>query len=473
MAEQVKLSSIEGWLKELYPESPAKLVPEYSYFIKLPFDPNGKSAVGAHYNMPMLLSHESGVTVAGADADAFALNKPSSLQMKNAQVVSNQFLIRSKVSYEVVARASTSREAFGPIAAQILESMSAALSKRRELSYLYGRKALAVAASGSTSAFVVSTGTWAPMVWAGAEGTAVQVLRPGTSGNVGKYTNVIPAGSAVSADAAAKDGSGPTGNTNNSVCSTITAVNFDTRTLSIASTVAIAAADEIFFAGAVTGLSGGAETAFNGTSGTYLSPSYREMVGLDAVATSSSTLYGIDTASYGLFKPNTYAVSGSLTLSKLQSALLKSVGKGLEGGGVALVSYEALINMLNTHLDPTAITTSVSTVTASSKVGPVLNKAADGERLKLGAKGVDVITPAGNLKIVPHMFVKPEEAFIFQEKSLKRIGAQDVSFKTPGNEDEKLFVQMSDAAGYEVRQYSNEGLFIDRPGLVTKLTSIS
>lgn len=454
MAEVNGVSNIEGWLKELYPEDPAKLIPESNYFLKLPFDPTGKDAVGAGYNMPILVTHENGVTVAGPDEDAFTLNKASSLVTKNASVLSNQFLIRSQASYQVLARAASSKASFGDILTQILESMTSSMSKRREAAYLLGRSPLAVATSGSTTTFVVSDATWRPALWYGLEGSAVQVLRPG--GTAGTFTNVV-------ADELT-DEAGPTGNASNSRTATISSVTGSTKTITL-STMASAAAsgDEIYFAGALQAASGD----FEGVGGTAKAASYREMLGLDA-AFSATSIHGITVASYSLIKPSSYAVGGALTASKIILAQLEAGAKNFEGEMDLLCSHEALAGLVNPMVDPTAVSSS------NSKVGVNLTKE-QGSRIVIGADGVSILGQSGKINVVAHKFVAPGTAYLLSKKSIKRVGAFDLSNKVPGikGEKEEMFRELEDKAGVELRQYSNEALFFRRSGHIVKLTGIS
>jgi uncharacterized protein YmfQ (DUF2313 family) len=70
---------------------------------------------------------------------------------------------------------------------------------------------------------------------------------------------------------------------------------------------------------------------------------------------------------------------------------------------------------------------------------------------------------------MPHNIVKAGEAFIFPPKRCKRIGAQEVSFKTPGREDE-IFLQLANNAGFELRVYTYQALFIEAPAKCVKIS---
>jgi hypothetical protein len=71
-----------------------------------------------------------------------------------------------------------------------------------------------------------------------------------------------------------------------------------------------------------------------------------------------------------------------------------------------------------------------------------------------------------------HAMVKEGEGFIFPKKRLKRVGAADLSFKTPGRADE-IFLHLPDKNAYELRIYGNQALFCEAPAKCVKLTGIT
>ena len=52
-----------------------------------------------------------------------------------------------------------------------------------------------------------------------------------------------------------------------------------------------------------------------------------------------------------------------------------------------------------------------------------------------------------------------------------RVGSQDVSFKRPG-QGEEFFRDLENAAGYELRLYTDQALFCMAPGRSTLISSI-
>ena len=80
---------------------------------------------------------------------------------------------------------------------------------------------------------------------------------------------------------------------------------------------------------------------------------------------------------------------------------------------------------------------------------------------------------AGVVNVVPSIFVKEGDAFLLPPKVCKRIGAQDVSFRTPGFDKDHVFHRMESNLGYAVRCFTHQALFIEYPAHCVKLTGIT
>jgi hypothetical protein len=78
----------------------------------------------------------------------------------------------------------------------------------------------------------------------------------------------------------------------------------------------------------------------------------------------------------------------------------------------------------------------------------------------------------GEIEIHSYNLVKAGEAFIIPPKRVKRIGAQDLSFKTPGMSDE-IFLHLSNRAGFELRLYTDQCVFVETPARCVYLTGFT
>lgn len=418
LAGENSVSTLSGYFKEVYGELD-NLIPEATWLQKnVKFsEANG---VGNSFHTPVILTQEHGVTYAAANSGAFALSAAVAATMKDATVQGSQVLLRSRLDYESAARAGSSKKAFGDATKLLVENMIDSIAKRMELMFLYGRSSIGTLnAAAAANTFVISQATWSAALWAGMEGAKIDILDPDLS----------------AAEATSR---------------TVTAVDISTRTITIDGAVLTCDGDEkVFFAGAV--VAGG-------------TPTYNECLGLDGIINigSGTDLFGINPQTYSLWKGNTSAVGGALTVTKVMTALMLCVGKGLMEDVVLLINPVAFQGLLNPLVDAT-------NSAGARKIDASYNKT----RVEVGSNTMTIYGGHGaKVEVVPHLFVKEGEGFMFPKSKLKRIGATDVTFKVPGRGDE-FFLHVPDAAGYELRCYANQALFLEQPGRTVKLTGIS
>lgn len=469
--------TLNGWFKEVYASQEIRAVPEAAWITKNISFKKSDGGLGNLYHQPVVLTHEHGMSYAGPAAGAFALNNPVAAVLKDAQVQGTQMLLRSQIDYEAAARAANTKASFGDATGLLVENMMDSLSKRLEIMFLYGRgpTGIAVAASGSTSTFVVTAATWDPGLLCGLEGAAVSVLRPSGTYNAGTTTSGQTFLNVASTLAAQPDTSGITGNAALQKSARVVAVNFLTNTVTLSITVtgstvlpfAVAAGDIMFLAGTIV------NPALPGIGGTAATATYTEALGLDGmiesgVSSARTTMFNIDISAatgFNLYTPNKTTVSAGqpLTVTRILNALLPAIGKGLMDDVVLLVSNTAFQGLLNPTIDPVAQASSTSV-----KTGPMVTQS-KGNQMVYGANSIKIIGYQGAVEIVPHLFCKDYDSFAFPKKSLMRVGATDITFNTPGSKGGEFFLQLPSNAGYELRAYANQGLFSPTLGRLTKI----
>lgn len=415
-------SNLDGFFKERYGDALENLVPQLAKLVKaVPFVKASKQP-GGNFNQPVIVSREQGVTYAAAGAGAFALNSAVSLQTRNAQILGSQIVTRSTLDYESASRAARSEQAFGRAYDLVVKNMQESSYFRIELEALYGLSPEGLATTSSsannsatTTDVVFSEGTWAPGIWAGAENATVQFYDTSDS--------LVSSG----ADAVF----------------VVTTVTNSTRTVRITGTatgitaldIATAAGDlYIFFEGAHD--SGAA--------------------GLDRILTNTGSLFGINAAVDNLWRANEYAVGGALTFAKVEDAVADAVGRGLNEDAILYVNPRVYGQV----------------VTDQSAARNYDKSYQDGKMAKTGFRSVEFICPNGMVTVEPHALVKPQDGFLFPPKRYSRVGSTDLTFKRPGKGGE-IFRDLTDAAGYEIRNYSFQGLFGEKPASSIKFTGIT
>ena len=401
------VSDLNGLFKEAYGDDLIDLIPEAAMLAKKIKFVSSEKQDGNKYNQPVILADEQGVTYAAPDSGAFALEDAVPMTTKNASLQGISMLIRSALDYEAAAKASNSKKAFVKATQLILENMSKSIYKRLEVCLMHGRKGLgltsAVTASSATVSIVqITTGTWATGIWAGSTGAKLNF-----------YNGVTLISSGV-----------------DSIFS-VTAVNTALRQIT------------------VTGTSTGS-TALVAATATPLDAYYKgtfgvEAHGLRAILQNTGSLFGIDAAIYDLWKGNSVAVSGAMTFAKLLNSLTPAVQRGLDEDVCVLVNPATFQNLAN---DIAALR--------------VFDQSYSSGEAQQGSRSIKFFGQGIVLEISSYNLVKEGELYMFPPKKCLRIGAQEISMKTPGRSDE-IFLQLPSSAGYEMRMYSNQALFLETP----------
>ena len=210
---------------------------------------------------------------------------------------------------------------------------------------------------------------------------------------------------------------------------TLTSVNLDTRVLTLdssAATAGVIATDVIWHKGAYG----------------------NEFPGVHQILTQSSgTLFNINVGSFNLFRGNQFdAQNGALTFDKLTLAAARPVEKGLDGGLRCLINNRAWAGLLNDQAALRRYDNSYSPA-----------------QLDNGSQKLKFFSQNGELMIEPSIYVKEGYAYMLAEDVWMRVGSSDLTFKVPGQGDE-FFRHLTDAAGYELRLWTDQALFTYAPG---------
>lgn len=398
------VSTLNGLFKEVYGDDIAQVIPDGVKVQKhIPFVSKEKQN-GNSFHQPVLLAYDSGFTHAAASSGAFTLNDATAGVMKDATVVGSQILLRAQMDYEAAARAAKGRNAFVDATQLLFESMQKAMRKRLEAQLMYGAVGLGAIGSIASDVITFATADWAPGLWAGSEGMLIDIY---------------------ASDLTTRRGSASVA---------ITAVNLDERKITIASTPAMTAAnDVVFFAGA----------------------NANEMSGIHKILTNTGTLFGISAATYSLWKSSSYAAgSAALTQAKVGAAVAQAVAKGLDDDCMLIVNPKTWNNLLG---DQAALVRHTG-----KDVKAVVNN---------GSKSIELFSQNGKITIEPSLYCREGFAYGLSKDSWKRLGACDVTMKTPGYGDQ-IFFHLPTKAGFEVRSYTNQAVFCEAPGKNFLVTGI-
>lgn len=410
--------TLTGLFKEAYASEIENLVPDSVCLTeRIDFVPRDKET-GNYYHQPVILSQEQGVTYAAPNTPDADVEDPIGLTMGDAQIQGSNMLVATRLSYEDAARASNNVKAFKKLTGLKIQNVMETAYKRTEISLLYGRSGLAVTsgsvnASATTTNVTFTAATFAGGMWAGLTNAKLNFY---TAGGV-----LISTG----ADA----------------IFTVTTINISTRT--------------VLITGTATGITALDAATAAGASAYFKNSFAAEMYGLDQIITNTGTLFNISAATYELWKGNVATQTGQLTMGKILKGLSQPVNLGLNKKVVGLVS-------------PNTWTDLASDLAAQRMYDGSYSKT----KAENGAETIWYYGNNGAIEIVSHNLVKPADAFFFPEDELERTGAQDISYITPGRDDQ-IFLHRQDKMQYEFRVFTNQAILSYAPAHMLKITGFT
>lgn len=398
--------TLNGLFKEVYASDIVNLIPEgIKLLTKIQF--SKRNSLGSNYHQPVILGHEHGVTFANGDEDAFTLQSAVAGQIKDAQVLGTQMVLRSVLGLAAASRAvEGGSKAFMQATKFLVGNMLRSVTKKLEIEMLYGQMGYATlnaTLSGGNTIATIPAAEWAPGIWAGAEGMPIEI----------------------------KDTTGATSRGTANVLS----VDFSARTVTFdAAIVGVVSTDVIWH-----------RYAYG-----------KEFAGIHKILTNTGTLFGINATSYTMFRGNSYAAGGALSYTKIQEAIALAVSKGLDTDVMVVVNPEVWSDVLTDMAAQRSFDTSYSPAVAEK-----------------GSREIKFHGQNGLVEIVPSIYCKLGFAYVISPEDYMRIGSTDVTFNRPGKEGE-FFRDLDNAAGYELRCYTDQALFCSSPAkgvIITGITS--
>lgn len=395
--------------KRIWGDGTIKAVPDFAKLQKeVKF--SQKEKTGDLYAVPVLLQHEHGFSYGAHGDGAFTLNAAVAGATKQAQIRGSMIVLRSQLSYEDVYKAvEGGAAAFEAAIGLVVDNMQASFAKRQELAFWYGNQGLATVSANSSGTLTITSATWAPGIWSGMKDC------------------VLEAFDAVAASANQHNGD-----------LTVSAVSYSAKTVTVTGTsAAVVAADILYFKGART------------------TTAHKECAGIDKIITNTGTLFNIDAASYELWRGQSRAVSGPISMLSVLNAASDATNLGLMEKAKMYLPVKRW-NSLN------------SDQAALRRYGAYSSK------FENGAEGIVYHSTNGAVEVEAHPFIKEGEGFLLANpsKRVMRVGASDITFRRPGMTDE-IFRELVDSAGFELRAFSDQAVLLSTPAQNVKLTGIT
>lgn len=417
MAGETTVAKLNGLFKYVFGEGPINLIPQNTKLLRaIPLQKS--KPLGRSYIFPVIVADEQGATF-NTDGSAFALNDAVSMQTEEATVQGVEIVYRGSISYKAVSAAINDSQAFANALALKVERLSESHARAAEFQLLYGGSGMGdvsgvTGTSGGTATVQVTDATWGDGIWTGSSGMKLDFYR---------------------ADDTTKINSGAL---------SITSVDYSNKRVSVSG----AQADIVSLTGA---------SAYLNYKIYKFGAKGKEMVGINKILTATGTLFGIDTASYDLFKPTSYSTTGSLDFSKIQQAVVQAVGRGL---------MEDVTCYLSPKQWSVLAADQASLRRYDNSYNP--NKAEQGFK----PDAISFYAANGKITIEPHPLVKNGDGFILPINRFKRVGSTDITFQRPGRKDD-FFRDLEDVAGYELRTYSDFAIVCEAPSRCVKITGFT
>lgn len=411
----VTASTLNGITKKRFGQL-NKAIPEFALFQeRVPF--SQKAKLGKEYEELILLTRSQGVTYAKTTKQtAYALQSPRSLTTAPATVSGAEIVLREQIAYGMLAAAERAgEEAYASAIREALLSILETHRFRIELGAWYGDATTGIGTiethtdATTTGTITFTSATWSSGIWSQMENAEIDLYN---------------GASLVNTNAAI----------------VVTAVDPSTRTISIS----------------------GNETDLNAMAdGNYVFPraAYGEtMTGVDKIVTNTGSLFGINAATYQVWRANTMSAgSAPATIFTFGQAMQQAVGRGLMGKSVAV------------HCAPCVFQDIAND-------GSALRRFTESQRNEI-EQGTTKLTFYGannnTLEIISNPIIKQGEAFMLCEKEWIRGGESDLVNGLPGAPNEDFFHDLEGYAACEVRNFSSQFILCKMPSHQVKVTNIA
>lgn len=403
------VNQVDALFKRVWGDGAIKALPKFAKLMeKVTF--SQRERLGDMYVVPVVLQFEHGFSYGAALDGAFALNAAVAGKILQAQIRGSMIVLRSQLAYEDIFKAAQAGPAaFESATSMVVENMQRSFAKRQELAFWYGQQGLATVSANSAGVLTITDATWAPGMWSGMKDCILEAWTGITATETQHNTDL-----------------------------TISSVSMANKTITVTGTsAAVVANDILYFKGART------------------STAYKECAGLDKILTNTGSLFNIDAGSYELWKANSRAMGGPVSMLGILNGISDAQNMGLDDDAEIYTPTKRW-NSLNA--DQAAL----------RRYGAYTAKAEN------GSEGIVYHSVNGSSEIIAHPFIKEGEAFalVNPKKRLLRVGATDITFRRPGLQD-NIFRELTDNAGLELRAFSDQAVLVTLPAQCTKYTGIT
>lgn len=415
-------SGLDNMLKEQYLSKGLQDVrPDFTVLMStVPFV-GGSEKAGSELIWPVVTSREHGFTALGQNGAVVDLKKATKARTAQAKVVSYPFMGRTQIDNVSISRAKQGPQAFVNALEYKISNLQESFVILNEQELLYGGSGLSqVAPAGSNGLKVAAT--------------QVDLATAAASDNV---TAVADQWIEIALDEAEFADHVWIGSEDMELELDIAVVRVESYDIEARKLVC-----QVITGGAVAAGEALHRNGFKGQVGP----------GLQALfSTTGSTLLNIDQSKNPLWKVNQAAATGLLSFEKVADAVAKAVGRGLA-------------EKITLHVHPLVFASlmpdfNTLKATGSKYKSRIFTTSSEVKKMEHGVYGITFIVGSVEVVLVANPFIKIGHAFGVADGELMRCGSTDITYKIPGEEQEKYFHRLPDIAGLELRVFSDQALF--------------
>ncbi len=176
----------------------------------------------------------------------------------------------------------------------------------------------------------------------------------------------------------------------------------------------------------------------------------QEMIGVSKILTTSGTLFGVNNATFELFRGSYNSFENKkVTLDRTQGALADAVnGSGLEGD-------------VNFYCNPRSWKTFAQTEAGLR----VYDSSYKPSMAQNGFRDLEFYSQTGKITVKAHRMVMEGQAIVLKTDTWSRSGSAQLGFKVPGMEggDDSLIRPLENQAGYQFKSYADQYIFTYAP----------
>lgn len=181
----------------------------------------------------------------------------------------------------------------------------------------------------------------------------------------------------------------------------------------------------------------------------------QSMVGLQAIAENSGSLFNVSAATYPQWRSVAYPV-GSTTLSfdKVAEGLSAVADNGLSDGGTLYVNPRTWTDLMT---DEAALRRRIN----------------DTNSARTGYNKLTFEMNCGVVNIKAYKYMKQSLAMFVPTQELHRVGSTDLTFTAPGSPSKYFWSELPTKNGAQIRLYSDQAIVSENPSHICLFSGIS